>query len=419
MFTLCVLYCAQGIPWGFITVTLVAYVSARKVDTAVVGSVIAMTTLPYSFKWVWGPLIDAFPIRRFGHRRPWIIFAQLGMAVTCGVMILIPDLVADIHTLMWAVFVHTIFNSMQDVAVDGLAVDLLDEKERGRANGLMYGAKYGGGALGGWGLSHVMGFGGIRLALIFQFAAMVAIMMVPVFVRERSGETPRTPLWPAIQAWLRSVFGGKSISDILGLSVHDRAVRSALIGGMLMLTVNLAIGMMSAVAPVLFTQDLKWDAEEYANLIGGPGLLLGLGGSVLGGFLADLVGHRLLAAIAAITLGVFWLIWAALVPHWGSHTLVYSLVAVEPLCASVMTVSLFALCMDISWKNVAASQFAAYMALINFSSTIGAKYLAPFATETWTYPGIYCVAAAIQLGALVFMPFIDPRALRTRDPQTH
>ena len=25
MFTLCVLYCAQGIPWGFITVTLVAY----------------------------------------------------------------------------------------------------------------------------------------------------------------------------------------------------------------------------------------------------------------------------------------------------------------------------------------------------------------------------------------------------------
>jgi PAT family beta-lactamase induction signal transducer AmpG len=147
-------------------------------------------------------------------------------------------------------------------------------------------------------------------------------------------------------------------------------------------------------------------------------LLIGLGGSVLGGFLADIVGHRLLAAIAATLLGVFWLVWAALVPYWHSHTLVYSLVAIEPLCQSVMTVSLFALCMDISWKSVAASQFAAYMALLNFSSTIGAKYLAPYATKTWTYPGIYCVAAAIQLAVLVFMPFIDPRALRTRDRQT-
>ena len=45
---------------------------------------------------------------------------------------------------------------MQDVAVDGLAIDLLDERERGRANGLMYASKYGGGAIGGAGMSAVL-----------------------------------------------------------------------------------------------------------------------------------------------------------------------------------------------------------------------------------------------------------------------
>ena len=77
----------------------------------------------------------------------------------------------------------------------------------------------------------------------------LAIMMVPILIRERSVATTRTPLWPAIRAWSKRVFGGKSIGDILGLTVHDRAVRSALIGGALMLSVNLAIAMMSTVAP--------------------------------------------------------------------------------------------------------------------------------------------------------------------------
>src|SRR5687767_12503364 len=147
--TLCLLYVAQGIPWGFTATTIPSYLGSQGIA---VGGALAMTVLPYSFKWIWGPVIDAFTIRRLGRRRPWIVFAQLMMAATILAMISISDLGTDLQALAWMIFLHTIFNSMQDVAVDALAVDLLEDDERARANGLMYASKYLGGFIGGFGI---------------------------------------------------------------------------------------------------------------------------------------------------------------------------------------------------------------------------------------------------------------------------
>ena len=77
MFTLCVLYVAQGIPWGFMAFTLPAILADRGLDATAIGGVLAMTTLPYSFKWAWGFVIDAFPSKRWGP--PWKHFGSGGL----------------------------------------------------------------------------------------------------------------------------------------------------------------------------------------------------------------------------------------------------------------------------------------------------------------------------------------------------
>jgi MFS transporter, PAT family, beta-lactamase induction signal transducer AmpG len=127
LFTLCVLYVAQGIPWGFMATTLPTYLVSHGVED--IGTVIAMTYLPFAFKWVWGPIIDAFTIPRFGRRRPWIVFAQAMMALTVFAMVTF-DVTRDVQLLVQMIFIHTVFNSIQDVSVDALAVDLLPENER-------------------------------------------------------------------------------------------------------------------------------------------------------------------------------------------------------------------------------------------------------------------------------------------------
>lgn len=395
LFTLCVLYVAQGIPWGFTALTLPAYLAKRGLDATAIGTAMAATVLPYSFKWIWGPIMDAFTIRRFGRRRPWIVFAQGMMALTIGAMLAIPDITRDLNLLMQMVFIHTIFNSMQDVAVDALAVDLLDENERGRANGLMYGSKYGGGVIGGAGMSAVIAWSGLRTALVMQTIILVAIMMVPLLVRERAGEPAKgTPIGVVLRSLLRAF-----------------TLRSTILTGLLMLGQTIAIGMMSAISAVLFTQHLGWSDTKYAAVAGGPALFLGLGGSVLGGFLADKVGHRRLAALAMVTLAVLWTGFAFAQPLWKSDVFIYSILLVEPTCVGLMTVSLFALCMDVSWPRIAATQFTAYMSLANFSTTLGYR-LAGHAAGWWTFQGIYLAAAVIHLAVAALLPFIDPHQTR-------
>jgi len=171
------------------------------------------------------------------------------------------------------------------------------------------------------------------------------------------------------------------------------------------------MGLMVAVAPVLFTQQLGWNYDDYAALTGGLGLAAGCAGAMLGGILADKVGHRLLVAIATIALAIVWIGWAALTPYWTDHRLVYVLVVIEPVLQSVAIASLFAVCMDLSWPKIGATQFGIYMALSNASTTLGFK-LAGRIGDSLSYPSIYVLAAVLQLALVAVLPFVDARAVR-------
>ena len=66
--TLCALYVAQGIPWGFITVTFVTFLAARGVGASELALLLTLGTLPWSVKFLWGPIIDRYQIPAYGRR---------------------------------------------------------------------------------------------------------------------------------------------------------------------------------------------------------------------------------------------------------------------------------------------------------------------------------------------------------------
>jgi hypothetical protein len=88
---------------------------------------------------------------------------------------------------------------------------------------------------------------------------------------------------------------------------------------------------------------------------------------------------------------------------------------VETAFTSTLSVAVITLCMDLSWPRVAGSQFTAYMALSNFSTTLGYQF-ASKATEWWTFSGIWLVAAGIQLGVILLLLPIDPGQTRRELP---
>ena len=53
--TLCGLYAAQGLPWGFMTIALISYLTAKGVNETQAGELAAIVLVPWTFKLIWAP----------------------------------------------------------------------------------------------------------------------------------------------------------------------------------------------------------------------------------------------------------------------------------------------------------------------------------------------------------------------------
>ena len=189
--TLCALYTAQGIPSGFISYTLIAYLAQQGYSAAAIGNMLFWVYLPWVFKFLWGPFVYNYHYLPMGRRRPWILSAQAGMVVTVVIIALVPGIDTKVTLLTALLFFHNCFASLQDVAVDGLAVDILSPEEFGKINGFMFGAKRFGTMVGGAGIGYFMGkYASIGIAegLFLTVPLLLLIMCLPAFIRERPGE---------------------------------------------------------------------------------------------------------------------------------------------------------------------------------------------------------------------------------------
>ncbi len=450
MLTLCGLYVAQGIPWGFVTVTFAAWLAKPEhgITTEQLGPILAVASLPWSFKFIWGPMMDRFTIPRFGRRRPWIVFAQSMAILVLGSMLFFDDLPGMVWMsapedgavlrriydlvpgpLAALILLTNIFVSLQDVAVDALAVDLLKEEERGVANGLMYGSSYLGSAIGGSGLGYVVAHFGIQAGLMGQAMLLFAIMLLPVFLRERPplqsagigrpdaeapdsasesshqvdmGETPFHPPTPDTAAVRESVFANL---------LKAFSLRATILGAVVALGTKIGIGVLTAVFVDYLIKDGGWTQEDYTSIIGGWALLLGLSGAACGGFLADRLGPKPIIFAVSWMLGLLWICFGLVPASLASRPLVMSLMLGQELLLGVLSVSLFTLFMSISWPRVAASQFTAYMALMNFSTTLG-NYLSSPMSEHWTIPQILVACGVLQIVMVLPVLLIDVRQTR-------
>ena len=185
--TLCLMYFAQGLPWGFASVTFAAYLTANGTTVEEIAILFATVALPWTFKWIWGPVVDALFIERYGPRRQWVLFAQTGMALTLGSLIFVDDLNEKIELVTRVLFIHNIFASLQDVATDALAVEILQPDEVAKVNGFMFAAKRGGIMVGGAGLGVLISLISISGVIATQLALLLLIALIPLTLIEKPG----------------------------------------------------------------------------------------------------------------------------------------------------------------------------------------------------------------------------------------
>ncbi len=125
---------ASGLPLALTGQAMQAWLTADGVDIATIGF-LSLVGLPYTFKFLWAPLMDRFEPPWLGRRRSWLVLTQLALAAALFWMAATPPASALGAFALVAGLVAWL-SASQDVVVDAYRTDILTAAERGFGSSL-------------------------------------------------------------------------------------------------------------------------------------------------------------------------------------------------------------------------------------------------------------------------------------------
>jgi PAT family beta-lactamase induction signal transducer AmpG len=396
LFTFSALYFAQGVPWGFISTGYTVFLTDHGVSDGDVGAAVAMMYLPWSFKVLFGPLVDGLPIARwgFGRRRPFIVVAELGMVLTLLHLATVADPKSHLDLITWVLVAHNVFAALQDVAVDALAVDILTDDERGRANSLMWAAKVAGIALGGGGgvyVSKVLGFSGLMIAMA---VVLGVIMLIPLLVRENAVEALAKSASSVLPSW----------RDIK----RSFSFQAPIMGFLLAFIGPFGFGMVPTITTKALRGHFHYTDDDIGMLNGILEPFAGIAGALIGGFIGDRFGAKKTMAAASLGMAAMLALFGATFAHWGDMKYVFGWDLVYyPVNYLYQAVSL-GLFMTLANPRIGATHFALYMATTNLCYSSG-TWLSGRLSDSVGYAGMYYFAAGVQALSVLLLPLCNER----------
>src|SRR5688572_4169769 len=264
-FNFIALYMAQGIPEGMLFLGIPAWMAANGKTPGEIGSFVAVCGLPWSLKIIVAPLMDRYSYSPMGRRRPWVLFGQMGLVLSFAAMAFVPDPLNNLGLFMIAAFAISFFGAFQDVATDGMAIDIVPVHQQAKANGFMWGSKIVGTsaslALGSW-LLYKYNFATAILSLSLMVGL---IMLVPLFLKERPGEKllPWTKGAASPEVKQMQITSWKAIFTSL---YKVFTLRNSLLFALMAFFSGGAFNYMETLLPIFTVQALGWTGEVYSQL---------------------------------------------------------------------------------------------------------------------------------------------------------
>lgn len=380
------LYFSQGLPFGFFTQALPVLLRKQGVSLGAIG-LSSLAAAPWALKFLWAPAVDRYSMSRLGRRKSWIVPLQLSAVLILAALALSP---LSLPRLLAAFLLLNLVAATQDIATDGLAVDLLSLAERGFGNGLQV-AAYRVGMIAGGGallmLHDTIGSAGVFASM----SALTAAATVPVWIA-------REP--PARIAPLR---------ESGGVHFLRRPGAWRLIALLAVYKSGDAFGT-SMLRPWL--SDLGLTLQDIGLLLGTVGFCSGLAGALAGGLLLNRVGRRgalvsfgllqvlTIAGYAGLALG-----------HPGFGALSFWC-ALEHFASGMATAALFTCMMDWCSEAAAATDYTVQACAVVIA-TGAASSLAGFSAQSIGHFAHFALSGALALLALlaVWQLFPSPAAV--------
>jgi PAT family beta-lactamase induction signal transducer AmpG len=394
------MYFAQGIPAGLLGIAIPAWLVSQGVSASDIGSYLAVIVLPWVFKLLTGPLMDRFEFAPMGRRRPWVLAAQLGLSVSFLAFLVVEDPVGQIGLLMMIGVLVNIFAATQDVAVDGMSIDLTPVNEQGRLNAYMSFGK----AVGWSATSAVSGLMlvnfGLQATALAAAIVSIVFFFAFVFVLERPGER-RLPWSSGEAASARQE--GNSFRDVFSGVNKVLWKRASVMVIAIMVVDGLISGYGHALMPIAAVKVFGFTSDQWSQLVALMGLI-GAGLTLALGPMIDRFGSKRMLIVTISLVGVHAFLLAQTQFLWTDTTYVKVMLSIWVILLPVVMVCVIALGMSVCSSSSSATQFAIYMSAANLGHSAGSKIFGMVSEQT-TYTQSYMLMAVLVIGMVVVLLF--------------
>lgn len=389
---------ASGLPNILANDTLAAWLSSLQFDVKKIG-LFSLITLPYTFKFLWAPLMDRWAIfgHRFGRRRGWLLVLQMLLAATLLAIAAAGPTspTSSVAALSILGVVLVVLSASQDIVADAYRADVVETRELGAGAAVF---------VSGYRVAMILG-GALSLILAERFGwrtayALLAALMAGTALLTAFAPEPRAA--PAIP---------HSIAEAVTRPFSDFVLRH---GGRAFLILAFVVVFRlpdllgNRMTMPLLLQHLQFSKEEVGVLRQMLGFAITIVGALAGGSLVARFGlFRSLVVfgvLQALSNAGFWVL--ALQPP--SKPLLVTAIAIESFCQGLVSAGFVAFLMSLCNPAHSATQYALLASLVALANSLGGA-VTGFLVAKVGYAAFFGWSIAAGIPGMAMIPWVVRR----------
>jgi PAT family beta-lactamase induction signal transducer AmpG len=123
---------SSGLPLYLLIQFVPAWLRSADIDLSTIG-LINLVLFPYTWKFLWSPVMDRFVLPFFGRRRGWMFVTQI-MLITLMSALSLFDPATELSHIILIVSAISFFSASQDIVIDAYRREILPDDELGAGN---------------------------------------------------------------------------------------------------------------------------------------------------------------------------------------------------------------------------------------------------------------------------------------------
>jgi len=389
---------SSGLPLFLLFSLVPAWLRTEHIDLKTIG-LFALIQFPYTWKFMWSPLLDRYVVPALGRRRGWMLLTQIGLLLVIASMgAFSPQ--NDLRTIAWVATLLAFLSATQDIVLDAFRRELLSDAELGLGTSVHVSAYRVAGLIPG-SLSLILAdFLPWGEVFIITALFMLPGMAMTLLVQEPHRATPPKTLREAVVEPFHEF-------------ITRQGWQSALLILVFLFFYKLGDSMCTALATP-FYMDLGFTKTQIGLIAKNAGLWPAVIGGLLGGLWMVKIGiNRALWLFGVVQVGsIFGFAWLA---SLGRHSEISSVelsqlavvIGLEALGVGLGSAAFGAFIARTTHPAYTATQFALFTSLLAIPRTF-ANAATGWLVEKLGWTGFFLLCAALAVPGMLLLFKVAP-----------